>query len=319
MPACAASTFGGSSAGRAVSGSSPRSSRLQVGIALAIVYVVWGSTYLAMKWAIADLPALPSGSLRFFCAGIVFFAIGWARAAPPRITRRQLRNAALVGLAMPGFCNACVFLAQRTVSSSLTAVLLAIMPLWVALFEAVRPRGDRPSRAAVVGLAIGFLGTALLVTGRGGLLATDVLGLVLLVGSSIVWAAFSIFAKHAARPSNWMLSAGLEMMAGGLLQAAVALARGDWPLLVHADPGARAVLSVVYLVVVGSWIGYGSFSWLVRHASPALVSTYAYVNPLVAVALGALLAGETLTGRTALAGGVIVAAVVLVTTARSRA
>jgi drug/metabolite transporter (DMT)-like permease len=219
---------------------------------------------------------------------------------------------------MPGLCNGLVFLAQRTVSSSLTAVLLAIMPLWVALIEALRPSGERPSRPAIVGLVIGFLGTALLVTGRGGLLATDLSGLVLLVISAVVWAAFSIFAKHAARPSAWMVSAGLEMMAGGLLQAALALMRGDWSQLAVSEPGLRAILSVVYLVVAGSWIGYGSFSWLVRHASPALASTYAYVNPLVAVALGALLAGESLTARTLLAAGLIVAAVVLVTSTSAR-
>jgi drug/metabolite transporter (DMT)-like permease len=301
-----------------MSASVPTTSRVRVWGALATVYVVWGSTYLAMKWAVADLPALPTGALRFFGAGLVFFLLGWARAGALRVSRRELRNAALVGIAMPGLCNGLVFLAQRTVSSSLTAVLLAIMPLWVALIEALRPSGERPSRPAIVGLVIGFLGTALLVTGRGGLLATDLSGLVLLVISAVVWAAFSIFAKHAARPSAWMVSAGLEMMAGGLLQAALALMRGDWSQLAVSEPGLRAILSVVYLVVAGSWIGYGSFSWLVRHASPALASTYAYVNPLVAVALGALLAGESLTARTLLAAGLIVAAVVLVTSTSAR-
>jgi drug/metabolite transporter (DMT)-like permease len=284
--------------------------------ALLTVYVVWGSTYLAMKWAVAELPALPSGTIRFLLAGAVFLVAGHLRGGGAPLTRRQVASAALVGAFMPGLCNGLVFVAQKTVASSLAAILLAVMPLWVALMEAVRPGGARPGGRAIAGLLVGFGGTALLVLRPGAGLVADGAGVALLLVSAFVWAAFSIYARHADRPSSWLTSAGLEMVTGGLAQGLVALARGDFADLVAARPSARAVLAVAYLVAVGSWLGYGAFSWLLRHASPALVSTYAYVNPLVAVALGALLGGEGLDARTAVSGALIVSAVVLVTTAR---
>jgi drug/metabolite transporter (DMT)-like permease len=261
--------------------------------------------------------------LRFFCAGLVFFLVGLTRpggvAAVQAITPRQLRNAALMGMALLGCSNGLVGLAERNISSGLTALMLAITPLWIALIEALRPGGLRPTARAAVGLLIGFCGTALLATGApADGHATSSAGVVMVLVASLVWAVASVAARNMARPSAWLISAGIEMMAGGATQAVVALVRGEWNALAAGVAGAsaRAWLSLLYLMLVGSGLGYGAFSWLTRHARPTLIATYGYVNPLVAVMLGTLLASEPLGPRIALAGGAIVLAVFLVTTAR---
>jgi drug/metabolite transporter (DMT)-like permease len=291
-------------------------SRAQIALALGTVYLVWGSTYLGIRWVVAELPPFAAGAVRFVTAGGVFLLVGLLTGGPLP-TRRQLRNAALVGIFLPGISNGLVGLAERRVPSSITALVLAVMPLWMALLETVRPGGTRPSRRAALGLLLGFGGTALLVLGGGrGQQVIEPLGVGLLLLASFIWAAGSLFARGAARPGSWMVSAGTEMLAGGLCQATLALVQGELPRLAAAHPSGRALGALVYLIAIGAWLGYGAFSWLTRRARPAVVATYAYVNPLVAVVLGSLLAGEVLAPRAAVSGVVIVAAVVLVTTAR---
>jgi drug/metabolite transporter (DMT)-like permease len=287
----------------------------RVAFALGTVYLVWGSTYLGIRWVVEELPPFAAGALRFLVAGMVFLALG-RLAGGPMPTGRQVRNAALIGMFLPGLSNGLVGLAERQVPSALTALVLAVMPLWVALLETVRPGGSRPSGQAAAGLLLGFAGTALLVWRPAGDHAVSPAGVAMLLAASFIWAAGSLFAKGAARPANWMTSAGVEMLAGGVFQAAVATARGELPALVSAHPSSRALLALVYLAAVGALGGYGAFSWLTRNARPALVATYAYVNPLVAVVLGMLLAGETLGPRAAAGGAIVVVAVVLVTRGR---
>jgi drug/metabolite transporter (DMT)-like permease len=292
--------------------------RASIALALGTLYIVWGSTYLAIRWVVVELPPFAAGSLRFVAAGLIFLMLGLLRAggtARPRAV--ELRNAALLGVAFLGISNGLVGLAEKQISSGLTALILALTPLWVALLEALWPGGRRPPLAAIAGLVIGFGGTATLVLGApssGHAVAFSGLAMVLI--ASFSWATASIVARSAARPSVWMISAGVEMVSGGLAQAVVALIRGEYPLLVASGPAPRAWLSLVYLALVGSCLGYGAFSWLTRRARPSLVSTYAYVNPLVAVTLGALLADEPLSPRLAFSGALIVLAVFLVTTAR---
>jgi drug/metabolite transporter (DMT)-like permease len=291
-------------------------SRARVALALGTVYLVWGSTYLGIRWVVAELPPFAAGAMRFVTAGGVFLAAGLLTGSP-RPTRRQLRNAAIIGMLMPGISNGLVGLAERRVPSSITALVLAIMPLWVALLQTLRPGGARPSGRAALGLLLGFGGTALLVLGGGpSAHVIEPLGVVLLLLASFIWAAGSLFARGAARPAGWMVSAGAEMLAGGVCQALISVGKGELPRLAEAHPSGRALSALVYLVAIGAWLGYGAFSWLTRHARPAVVATYAYVNPLVAVVLGAVFAGEILAPRAAVSGVVIVAAVVLVTTAR---
>jgi drug/metabolite transporter (DMT)-like permease len=290
--------------------------RSRIALALATVYLVWGSTYLAIRWVVTELPPFAAGAVRFVVAGGAFLLVGLLLG--PRPTLRELRNSALIGMFLPGLSNGLVGLAERRVPSSITALVLAVMPLWVALLETVRPGGSRPPLRAAIGLLVGFCGTALLVLGGAGAggHAVEPLGIALLLTASLVWASGSLAGRGLARPTSWMVSAGTEMLAGGLFQGLIALVQGELPRLVQAQPSARALGALIYLAVIGGWLGYGAFSWLMRNARPALVATYAYVNPLVAVVLGAVLAGETLTPRAAVSGAIIVAAVVLVTTAR---
>ncbi len=295
-------------------------SRGRIAAALIIVYLVWGSTYLAIRWVVQELPPLTTGGLRFFVAGSVFLLVARLRGGPWAVSHLQLRNAVLMGAAMPGLGNGLVGLAERSVSSSLTALLLAMMPIWLALITMVRPGSTgRPAPRALLGLVLGFAGTATLVLTAPSDVAhnsASPVGMALLMTSALVWAWFSLFARTAPRPSNWMVSAGLEMCAGGLFQLVLATVRGEWPRLLSSHPSPRALFSMLYLIVFGAWLGYGAFSWLTRNARPALVATYAYVNPLVAVALGSLLGGEALGPRIAWGGGLVLIAVVLVTTAK---
>ncbi len=295
-------------------------SRNQVAVALATVYVVWGSTYLGMRIAVTELPPLLVGGSRNLIAGATFLLLALALPSTPRPARREIRNAVLLGLALVGISNGLVIVALRDVTSSLTALILAIMPLWVALIELFRPGGARPTARALVGIAVGFLGTAFLVWRPGGGLAIEALPFLMLILATINWAAASVAGRIVARPQSSLVSSGIEMCAGGLAQLAVGACLGEARALaaMPGPPSARAMVAFVYLVVVGSWAGYGAFSWLTRHAPPTLVATYAYVNPLVAVILGVAIGAEALAPRMLVAGAVIVGAVVLVTTARTR-
>jgi len=267
-------------------------------LALGTVYLVWGSTYLGIRWVVEELPPLLSGAMRFTVAGLGFLLI--ARATGPlSLSRAELRNAALLGVLMPGMSNGLVCMAERRIPSALTALILAVVPLWIALFQALRPGQPRSDRRATAGLLIGFGGTTLLVWTGGAGQPLSLLGMAMIVAASLLWA-------------------GVEMLAGGLFQAVLGLAVGDLPRLLASSPGPRAIGSLIYLTVIGAWAGYGAFSWLTSRAPPTLIATYSYVNPLVAVFLGWSLASEPLTGRTLLAGALIVCSVVLVTAAHHR-
>jgi drug/metabolite transporter (DMT)-like permease len=304
------------SPGPVIAGRPVTASRATIAVALATVYVVWGSTYLAIRWTVHDLPVFASGAIRFLIAGGGFLLAVRLR-GPLVFTRKQVLSAALLGALMPGLSNGLVALAERRVPSSLTALILSTLPLWIALFQLTA--GERPAPRAALGLLVGFAGTGLLVAGGTRDLAAPLGGVALIVIASLLWATGSLLARRFDRPRPWMASSGIEMISGGLVQAILATATGDLPRLVHAHPGPRAVLSLIYLTVVGAWAGYGAFSWLTANVAPTLVATYSYVNPLVAVLLGFALAGEPLTARTAIAGAIIVSSVVLVTTARRRA
>ena len=287
-------------------------------LALGTIYIVWGSTYLGIRWVVAELPPFAAGCIRFTGAGLLFLLLGFARGgAWP--SARQFRNAALLGVALLGVSNGLVGAAERHITSSLTALILGMTPLWVALIDGLRPGGVRPAPRAIVGLVLGFVGTALLVMtapGADGQHAVALGAGLLVLVASFTWASASLAARSVARPQSFLISGGIEMISGGLCQAVIAVVRGEWPILLASDAGGRAWLSLLYLGLVGSCLGYGAFSWLTRHARPTLVATYAYVNPLVAVALGTLLAGEALGGAIVGSGALVVLAVFLVTTAR---
>jgi drug/metabolite transporter (DMT)-like permease len=286
--------------------------------ALGAVYVVWGSTYLAIRVTVRTIPPLMSASVRFLIAGALLYA--WAISRGERNTDRPLavhwRSAAIIGTAMLFGGNGLVSLAEQTVPSSLAALLLATIPLWMVLIRGLVLR-ERVVWREVAGLLIGFGGIVLLVDPFGGGQA-DLVGVGLLLLAALSWASGSLFARRAPLPGRALVGTAMQMLAGGGVLAVVSTVSGELGDLDLAAVSGESLLGLAYLIVFGSWVGFAAYVWLLRSARTSLVSTYAYVNPVVAVFLGWAILGEAITGRTLIAGGVIVAAVALIVSAQGR-
>lgn len=290
-----------------------------VAAALLAVYFFWGGTYLAMRFAVETLPPFTMAGIRFVCAGTLVYCWQMARGAE-RPTGAHWRGAAVVGLLMLTAGNGGVMWAEQTVPSGLAAIIIATVPLWMALLSWLWQGGGRPGGQAAWGLATGFAGTVLLVGNAGGAATgADWTGYAVLVGAAVAWAAGSLYSRVAPHPAAPLTGIALQMLAGGAGCLLAGLAGGEWAGLDFAAVSPRAVLALGYLVFFGSVVGYSAYIWLLKAADPVLVSTYAYVNPVVAVALGWLLAGETLTPRDAAAAALIVLSVVAITRAKTRA
>lgn len=284
-------------------------SATRVALALSAVYLIWGSTYLAIRFALeGGFPPFLLGGIRFLVAGGLMFAVlRWRGVAAP--TRAQWGNAAVMGGLMLLLGNGMVNLAETKVSSGLAAVTVASAPLWMAVFAAMR--GHRPTRLEMVGLGIGFVGVVWLSTG--GSLTGAPLGLLALLVASVSWSFGSIWSRGRDLPSPFMSSAA-QMLCGGALMLAVGLGLGE---RLHGMPTAHAIGAFWYLVVMGSLVGFSAYIWLLHHVRPALAGSYAYVNPAIAVALGAWLAHERFGLRELVAMGVILAGVVAITLAKA--
>jgi drug/metabolite transporter (DMT)-like permease len=287
----------------------------RIWLALAVVYVVWGSTYLGIDVAIETLPPLLMSALRFALAGGVLYV--WAIRRGDRPTGRPAARAWLAAGVVGGLLfllgNGAVALAEaRDVDTGVAALLIASVPLWFAVLEwAVL--GRRLSAAGLVGLAVGIGGVALLVGPSGDV---DPVGAAVLLCGAAAWSAGSLYGPRSALPSTPLLSAAMQMLAGSVLLAVAGVFAGELGE-VHA-PTTQSMLALVYLVAIGSLVAFTAYTWLLGVASPSLVSTYAYVNPVVAVALGAAFRGEAVTGRMVLAGVAIVVAVALIVSAKTR-
>lgn len=290
----------------------------QVAAALLTVYVIWGSTYLAIRFAIETLPVFSYAGLRFLIAGAVLYAVVRVQGGE-RPSRAHWRDAAVVGGLLLLGGNGLVSIAELTVPSGLAAVIIATVPLWMVLLH-WWPGGVRPSFAVVVATLVGLGGVALLVgpaelagTGR-----VDPLGAGLLVLASLSWAAGSLYSRRAAVPSRPLLATGMQQLAGGVLLLVAGGLAGEFGALRPETFSGRSLLALAYLVVFGSLVAFTAYIWLLRHAPPALVSTYAFVNPVVAVFLGWWLAAEPITPRTVLASAVVVGAVAIITMEQAR-
>lgn len=285
--------------------------------AFAAVYLLWGSTYLAIRFAIESLPPLLMAGVRFLLAGAVLYASMRLRGQPAP-ERRHWAAAALIGGLLLLGGNGGVTLAERTVPSGVAALLVAMVPLWMVLVDWLRPGGVRPTRRVIAGLAVGFVGMIVLVgpSELAGAGKVDPRGAALVLCGSLAWSIGSIYARGAVLPKNAFVATGMEMMCGGALLLLAGAARGE---LSGLDPSAftgRSLAAFAYLVVFGSLVGFTAYIWLLGVSTPARVSTYAYVNPVVAVFLGWALAGEPLTARVLVAAAVIVAAVAVITTGK---
>jgi drug/metabolite transporter (DMT)-like permease len=287
--------------------------RTLVLLAFAAVYLIWGSTYLAIRIGVETMPPFLLGGVRFTLAGalmLLFLKLrGW-----PWPTRLQARNSAVAGAVMLLGGNGLVAWAEQFVTSSFAALFIASAPVWFAVIEWARPGGHRPAWPVWLGISLGLTGVALLVLRReAGLGPIHWGGALALLLATMCWAAGSMFAKYTAKPASPWMGASLQMLSGGLVMCAVAAGLGEFGRLQTAVVSFRSLAALGYLIVFGSWLGFSAYVWLLGVSSPAKVSTYAYVNPVIAIFLGWALLGERLTPPMGLAAAVIVGAVVLLT------
>jgi drug/metabolite transporter (DMT)-like permease len=284
-------------------------SALAVALALASVYLVWGSTYLAIRVGLEGYPPFLMGSIRFIAASLVFYAfLRWRGHAAP--TRAQWRNAAIMGLFMMLLGNGMVNFAEQSVSSGLAAIAVASMPLWAALFGVLRKQ--HPSRGEWLGLAIGFIGVIWL--NAGSQLRGSLPGMAALILAPIAWAWGSVWSRGRDLPAPFMSTAA-QMLCGGVAMGLLGLGLGE---RLTEVPPLRATMAVGYLAAFGSIIGFSAYVWLLHHVRPALATSYAYVNPPIAVLLGALLLGERFSVHAIGAMVVILAGVILITFSKAR-
>lgn len=290
--------------------------KLRIWAALGAVYLIWGSTYLAIRFAIETMPPFLMAGVRFLIAGAVLFAIR-RLLGDRRPTWAEWRSTGIVGLFLLFGGNGCVVFAEQWVPSSLTALLIATTPLWIVLLDWLRPGGQRPGGRALLGVVIGFIGVALLI--RPGTLAVGggeaLIGALVIVLGALLWAAGSLYARSAVLPASPLLGTAMEMLIGGAGLLILGTALGQWTQVSPAAFSAKSAAALGYLIVFGAWIAFSAYAWLLRNAPMPLVATYAYVNPIVAIFLGNLLAGEPITPRTLLAAAIILGAIVLTTTA----
>ena len=278
----------------------------RVWIALGTVYLLWGSTYLGIELTGETIPPLLAVGVRFLTAGGLMFALtAWRRgSAVLRVTRRELLACALVGALLLAGANALLFVAERHVPTGLSSLIIASVPLWLVLMRTLT--GDRPPRAALGGVVVGFGGVALLVHPSG---HAPLWGLLLLLGSALLWATGSFLSGRVPLPADSFAATAYEMLAGGLLLLPIGIAT------THPHPShfsGRSIFGFFYLVTFGSVVGFTAYVWLLDNAPLGTVATYAYVNPIVAIALGATVLHESLTWTIGLGAALVLACVAVV-------
>jgi drug/metabolite transporter (DMT)-like permease len=285
--------------------------------ALIAVYLIWGSTYLAIRYAVETMPPFLMAAVRFIISGGFLYALRRFGGDPaPKAV--EWRSATFIGIFLLVGGNGGVVWAEQFVTSSLAALLVATVPLWMVLMDAFRPAGHRPGLPAAGGILIGFGGVVLLIRSiAGGADTTSLSGAAALIFASLAWSIGSLYGRTARLPAAQLLGTAMEMLAGGAALLLVATVVGEWGDLDIARVSRRSALALVYLTVIGS-SAFVAYVWLLRVAPTPLVATYAYVNPLVAVLLGYFLAQEPMTLRTLLAAALIIGSVALVSLPQSR-
>lgn len=285
--------------------------------AFAALYIIWGSTYLGIRFAIDTIPPLLMAGTRFLLAGVIMHLIARWRGAP-RTSLAEWRTSLIVGACLLLGGNGGVTLAEQYVSSGLASVMVATVPIYIALLAWAMGTAPKPSPIVWLGLAGGFVGVGILVGPALHFTPNETnhpgIGLLILLCSSFLWSAGSIYSTKAKTASSPFLAASQQMLCGGALLTLAGVVTGEHHRFDASRVSLLSVGSFAYLVIIGAVVGFTAYIWLLRHCNPAKVATYAYVNPIVAVVLGALFAGETLTARALLAAGLIIGSVALVIT-----
>jgi drug/metabolite transporter (DMT)-like permease len=288
-------------------------------LAFAAIYTIWGSTYLGIRIALETMPPFLMAAGRFLFAGSILFAFLRLRGARWPTAQQWFANGIIGTLLLLGG-NGLVVWAELTIPSGITALLIGIGPLFIVLTEWAWPGGSRPTAITMAALLLGFAGVIWLAapwqnSSNGGLHPA---GVIAILGACVFWALGSIYSRHAKHGADPFISAAMQMLGGGAMLAIVALWHGDFAQFDVSTISTRAWGAFAYLVGIGSLVGFSTFVWLMKHSTPARVATYAYVNPVVAVFLGWLILDERITSRTLVASAIIIAAVAIITTQKSK-
>ncbi len=289
--------------------------------ALLAVYLVWGSTYLAIRYVVEEMPPFLSAGTRFLVSGAIL--VLWQRLhGSPAPTRREWGAATIIGLFLLLGGNGLLAWAEQIIPSGIASLFIGATPLWMALLDTLRPGGIRLSWLTWAGVLAGFAGIALLANpwanGLDGL-HLDPWGVIVLLLAALSWSIGSLYSRKAPLPASPLMGTGMEMLAGSLGLFAFGSLVGEWGQLDLSAITAHSLLGLLYLITFGSLIGFVSYTWLLRNAPTPLVSTYAYVNPLVAILLGAVLGNELVTWRVAISALIILSSVGLINISRARA
>ncbi len=292
-----------------------RQNKIRILLALLAVYVFWGGTYLGIKIAIETMPPFLMAAARFLVSGVMLYA--WARlrgAEKPQAV--HWKNAAVVGFLLLIIGNGGVVWAEQTVDSGIAALLVATEPIWIVMLAWLLFRDKRPTRGVFIGIIIGFAGMLILVwdtIGFSGGGYASLPGVIVLSLAAVAWAVGSLFSRDAKLPASPVLATGMEMLWGGMMFLVLSTVLGEYQGFSLADVSLRSFIAFLYLIFCGSLIAFTAYIWLLRHATPALACTYAYVNPIVAVFVGWAFGGEVFGWGTFFAGGVIIVAIILIT------
>jgi drug/metabolite transporter (DMT)-like permease len=276
--------------------------RLQFAFAYTAICLIWGSTFLAIRFALGSFPPFLMAGVRFFIAGVLLFAIARIQGAESP-SRQHWQSALVTGFLLILVFNGGLVLAVGRIHSSIVAVLSTTIPVWMVIIEWVRPNGTRPNIGIISGLALGLTGITILVQpwnylqSASGAATTDVWGVAFSIMAMIGWALGSIFARSLTAPKSPLMTTSTQMLLGSMMLTSVGLVMGEWARFDIGRVSTSGLLALLFLIVFGSIVAYSAYMWLLRNASPTLVSTYTYVNPVVAIILGWALAGEPVTWR----------------------
>lgn len=292
----------------------------KVWLALLALYIVWGSTYLGIKFAIETIPPFFHAGVRFLASGLIL--VIWQRSAGNSMpTRKQWISTGIIGTLLLLGGNGLVAWAEQTIPSGIAALIIASVPMFLVIGEAIRPNGVKPNWQGIVGLLIGFVGIFILVGPSeisGGATKLNPLGVAALLSACLFWATGSIYSKTADLPKSSLMNTGAQMLVGSISLFIVSGLSGELNGWNIAEVSSRSIYGLLYLTFVGSLVGFASYGWLLQNAPISLVSTYAYVNPIVAVLLGVWLADEVLEPRIWLATAIIIGSVIFINSTRPK-
>jgi drug/metabolite transporter (DMT)-like permease len=297
----------------------PAPTKIWIIVAFAALYLIWGSTYLGIRFAIETIPPFLMAGTRFLIAGLIMYSIAWSQGIV-KSSWANWRTSLIIGACLLLGGNGGVTISEKYIDSGLAAVIVAVVPIYIVVLGWATGMAPRPTAVVWLGLVGGFVGVGILLGPSLRFSSNDAhgpaIGMSILLISSFLWSAGSLYsraAKHAASP---FLTAAQQMICGGMLLLLTGALTGETRRFHPASVSILSVASFAYLVIIGAVVGYTAYIWLLRHCDPAKVATYAYVNPIVAVLLGAAFAGETLTMRTLVAAALIIGSVAMVITAQ---